>query len=376
MPARPAPRDPVPYEPASLDAQLTDVLRATGAHAARAVDGRRADGAGRGRARRRGRRRRARAARPRCRGGGGGRGEDLDDLVVTTGRTVHVLRECDQLPGVVLHVRLDRDRGDVGAAPPRARRAVDGAGGPRGADRARCRAGPAGGGPAPAGCAAAGPRPAPPVSLPPVSLKPVPRPRVSEPSVQQSVRAGVSPPRGAAVRPASAAAGVAPPRGAAHGQRVSPALPGPAAAGRAAAPSDAAGRERQPALVTLTGRHQPARTGALAVLALPPVPDRAAEARAGSGAGTEAPAAKQVVSLFGRGGLAVRGQERRGGRPARALATGLAARDAAGDAAPDRCPAAGAHRSRRPKPQRPRSVPRPAVLRQSWASDVGTMRRL
>jgi hypothetical protein len=43
---------------------------------------------------------------------GRGRGEWLEDLVVALGGTVHVLRESD---GVVLHARLDPARGDVGA---------------------------------------------------------------------------------------------------------------------------------------------------------------------------------------------------------------------------------------------------------------------
>ncbi|TQM04176.1 hypothetical protein [Pseudonocardia kunmingensis] len=57
---------------------------------------------------------------------GRGRGEWLEDLVVTLGATVHVLRECE---GAVLHVRLDPARGDIatvrrGLADAEVRRAV------------------------------------------------------------------------------------------------------------------------------------------------------------------------------------------------------------------------------------------------------------
>src|SRR5688500_7678441 len=47
-------------------------------------------------------------------------GEWLEDVVMTLGRTVHVLRECG---GAVLHARLDPARGDVDAV----RRALAGA---------------------------------------------------------------------------------------------------------------------------------------------------------------------------------------------------------------------------------------------------------
>jgi hypothetical protein len=116
----PAPRDPrapeavppePPPDPPPLELVLTELLRSAGAQAVHAVDGERrvlaevglADGddvsalvqlAG------------AAAALGR------GRGEWVEDVVVTLGRTVHVLRECD---GVVLHARLDPSRGDVGA---------------------------------------------------------------------------------------------------------------------------------------------------------------------------------------------------------------------------------------------------------------------
>jgi hypothetical protein len=103
--------DPPP-EPPPLAPLLTGLLRSAGAQAARAVDG------GRG----------AVLAEVGLADGddvpalvqlvqaataaGRGRGEWLEDLVVTLGRTVHVLRDCD---GVVLHMRLDPARGDVGA---------------------------------------------------------------------------------------------------------------------------------------------------------------------------------------------------------------------------------------------------------------------
>jgi hypothetical protein len=117
----PAPHDPrapeavspdPPPEPPPLAPLLTGLLRSAGAQAARAVDG------GRG----------AVLAEVGLADGddvpalvqlvqaataaGRGRGEWLEDLVVTLGRTVHVLRDCD---GVVLHMRLDPARGDVGA---------------------------------------------------------------------------------------------------------------------------------------------------------------------------------------------------------------------------------------------------------------------
>ncbi|WP_343946470.1 hypothetical protein, partial [Pseudonocardia zijingensis] len=113
----PAPRDPsapqavTPDPPPALAPLLTDLLRSTGAQALHAVDGAGgdvlvevglADGddlaslAQLGRA--------ATAL-------GRGRGEWLEDVVVTLGRTVHVLREAG---GVVLHARLDPASGDVG----------------------------------------------------------------------------------------------------------------------------------------------------------------------------------------------------------------------------------------------------------------------
>ncbi|GAA1261840.1 hypothetical protein GCM10009609_25960 [Pseudonocardia aurantiaca] len=386
MPERPAPRDPVPYEVAPLDAQLTGVLRTAGAHAARAVDGRRAvvlaevglaagDDV---------------AALVQLAQAAGvltaARGEDLDDLVVSTGRTVHVLRGCDQQPGVVLHVRMDRDSGDVGAA----RRAL--------ASRSivqAVRAALTEPAPAPAPLVAVPlqrvspspvQRPVPPVSLPPVSLppvslppvpfKPVPRPRVSEPSVQQpsgsqqpaASRSTVSqpavspqqePPDSPPVSPAAGSpAPTAPP------QPVSqPAVP-PVPVQR---PSEAG--ERQPALVTLTGKQRVARTGALAVLALPPVPDPAAEAEPEPAPVAEAPTAKRVVSLFDAGPPDTGTAD--AGAPLDSLATGPLPLSLL-PTLPRR------RRAPIPVPAAPAAVAasRPAVLQQSFASDIGTMRRL
>ena len=124
----PAPRDPrrpeaspdPPPDPPPLETLLRGLLQGAGAQAARAVDvssgaplaevgladgddvaalvelTRAASAAGRS------------------------HGEWLEDVVMTLGRTVHVLRECG---GAVLHARLDPARGDVDAV----RRALAGA---------------------------------------------------------------------------------------------------------------------------------------------------------------------------------------------------------------------------------------------------------
>ena len=442
MPERSAPRDPVPYEVAPLDAQLTGVLRATGAHAARAVDGRRAvvlaevglaagDDV---------------AALVQLAQAAGvltaARGEGLDDLIVSTGRTVHVLRGCDQQPGVVLHVRMDRDSGDVGAA----RRAL--------ASRSIVQAvraaltEPAA---APAPLVAVPlqrvspspvKRPVPPVSLPPVSLppvslppvslppvpfKPVPRPRVSEPSVQQPSGSpqpeaspstvsqpavspqqesppvtAVSPAPSAPPQPASpmsefasqpASQPAVPPQP--ESPPVSPAAvsPAPSAPPQPVSqpaepplsvpvqrPSEAG--ERQPALVTLTGKQRVARTGALAVLALPPVPDPAAEAEPEPAPVAEAPTAKRVVSLFDAGPTDT-GQTDTGPTDIGTADAG-APLDSLDSLATGPLPLSllpTLPRRRRapiPVPAAPAAVAasRPAVLQQSFASDIDTMRRL
>ncbi|WP_345611391.1 hypothetical protein, partial [Pseudonocardia adelaidensis] len=117
----PAPRDPhspeavppdPPPDPPPLAHQLTALLRAAGAQALHAVDVERvevlaeaglADGDD------------VPALVQLVRAAGAlarGRGEWPEDIVVTLGRTVHVVRECD---GVVLHARLDPASGNVGA---------------------------------------------------------------------------------------------------------------------------------------------------------------------------------------------------------------------------------------------------------------------
>jgi hypothetical protein len=121
----PAPRDPQRPEAASpdpppLETLLRGLLQGAGAQAARAVDG--SSGAalaevgladGDDVAALMELTRAASAA-------GRSRGEWLEDVVVTLGRTVHVLRECG---AAVLHARLDPARGDVDAV----RRALAGA---------------------------------------------------------------------------------------------------------------------------------------------------------------------------------------------------------------------------------------------------------
>src|SRR4051812_47994634 len=108
------PYDTGPLEIDPLRAVLAGLLRTPGARAAHAVDSRRgvivaelgltagSDGAAIVQL--------ARAAAPVASGA-----EGLDDMVVTTRGSVHLLRECDE-PGTFLHVRLDREHGDVEAA--------------------------------------------------------------------------------------------------------------------------------------------------------------------------------------------------------------------------------------------------------------------
>ncbi|GAA3100074.1 hypothetical protein GCM10010464_74470 [Pseudonocardia yunnanensis] len=108
------PYDTGPLEIDPLRAVLAGLLRTPGARAAHAVDSRRgvivaelgltagSDGAAIVQL--------ARAAAPVASGADG-----LDDMVVTTRGSVHLLRECDE-PGTFLHVRLDREKADVEAA--------------------------------------------------------------------------------------------------------------------------------------------------------------------------------------------------------------------------------------------------------------------
>ncbi|WP_433284769.1 hypothetical protein ACQPZQ_25775 [Pseudonocardia sp. CA-142604] len=108
------PYDTGPLEIDPLRAVLAGLLRTPGARAAHAVDSRRgvivaelgltaeSDGAAIVQL--------ARAAAPVASGADG-----LDDMVVSTRGSVHLLRECDE-PGTFLHVRLDRDNADVEAA--------------------------------------------------------------------------------------------------------------------------------------------------------------------------------------------------------------------------------------------------------------------
>jgi hypothetical protein len=176
----PAPRDPrapeavppdpppaPPPEPPPLEPQLTTLMRSAGAQALRAVDGASGEvlaavglAAGDDVA---ALVQLARAAKAL----GRGRGEWAEDVVVTLGRTVHVLRECE---GVVLHARIDPTRGDVGAV----RRAL----GADGVRRAAAAAGRTPVRPEPAGPGArVGSRgPAHAAAPRPVAEPPVPRP--------------------------------------------------------------------------------------------------------------------------------------------------------------------------------------------------------
>jgi hypothetical protein len=187
------------------------------------------------------------------------------------------------------------------------------------------------------------------VQEPTVQEPTVQEPTVQEPTVQQP--SGSQQPAAAVSQPA-----VSP-------QPARPALPVPVQR----RPSE--GGERQPALVTLTGRQHAVRTGALAVLALPPVPDPAATVEPEAAQAAEAPTAEPVVSLFDAEPADVTTGD--AAAPLDSLATGplpvtllptLPRRRRAPIPVPD-APAAAA-------------TPRPAVLQQSFASDIGTMRRL
>jgi hypothetical protein len=277
----PAPRDPrlpevaspdLPPDPPPLETLLRGLLQGAGAQAARAVDG--SSGA-------------ALAEVGLADGddvaalvelmrvasaAGRSRGEWLEDVVMTLGRTVHVLRECG---GAVLHARLDPARGDVDAV----RRALAGAEMQRAvAITLRSEA---------EGSAAAPDAPA----------------LVDSPTLP-SMRPVVPPPRPvpAPARPLARLPEPATPP--------PPSLPHLAPLPLPRAGAGAGGQE--PALVTVDGGAALTRTGALAVLALPP-----------------------VASLPRRRPTAI--------------------------AAPAR-------------PQRAASGP--AVLRRPWASDLGTMHRV
>lgn len=330
----PAPGDPPPPEgarpePPPLADRLTGLLRAAGAQAARAVESRRgvvlaevglADGddvdglvlltlgaAVVGRS----------------------RGEWLEDLVITLGRTVHVLRECEPA-GVVLHARLDPARGDVSTvrrllASEDLHRVVQAA-----ADAAvdvadtdaatsepsrpatthtasvqRAEPAPGGSGSAEPLWPAQDPEETGP--MPPVGFSAVPAQRLGALPTPRPRQPPAALPRPASPRPAL-------PRPA----QPMPALPSSPRPHAAAGPGAPGGQE--PALAVVDGAVAPTRTGDLAVLALPPV---------------AAPP-----------------------EPAETAETAL----------PRRAPAGSASAAR--------GYLGPEVLRQPWASDVPTMRRV
>jgi hypothetical protein len=274
-----APRDPlrpetVPPDPPPLATVLAGVLRSAAAQAARAVDGRSgetlaevglADGDD------------VDVLVQLSRGAvavGRSTGEWLEDVVVTLGRTVHVLRECG---GAVLHARLDPARGDVAAV----RRALAAAETQRAVEVARRSAGD----PVPPALSAQDTVP---------SMRPVvPRPAPAQPA----------PPAPARARPLARLPEPPPPP---------PPLPVPRAAPGV----------QEPALVQVDGGTALTRTGALAVLALPPV--------------EAAPVAPPPVPVL----------------PRRRRAAVLP-----------------------PAPPN-RTMDAPPVLRKPWAADVDTMRRL
>jgi hypothetical protein len=311
----PAPRDPVPPEAVrpdpppdtpSLVTLLTGLLRGAGAQAARAVDGRNwvplaevglSDGDD------------VPALLQLTRSAttaGRSRGEWLEDVVVTLGRTVHVLRECG---GAVLHARLDPARGDT-AAVRRALAATE----MQSAVEVAMRAAPAAGRPAPVD----GPTmPAmQPVTSPspPRQPPPSPPPRRPGPGVPAPPPQPVPPPS-APARPLARMPEPVPPP---------PPLPLPAGMPGA--------RGEDPALVRVDGATPPARSGTLALLALPPVEGTPATAPSDS---APSDSAAPVASLPRRR----RGAPAPVGRPSNVAIT-------------------------------------PAVLRQAWASDIGTMHRL
>ncbi|WP_143517271.1 hypothetical protein [Pseudonocardia sp. MH-G8] len=294
----PAPRDPLPPEAVAPDPPLADrltgLLRAAGASAARAVDTRGG----------------AVLAEAGLAGGddvaalvqlahsalaaGRAHGEWLEDVVLTLGRTVHVLRECGA-GAVVLHARLDPARGDVAvlraalaeAALHRAAQAATPAPAPTGTGpapsvRAEGRAGDTGERSAVPGLGA--PNPLPHARAAPARIRPGPDAPVGLASVPAPLRpapaARPGPPPagpvapGAPPQPVSASTATVP--------QMRPVVPGqPTAPDRGPAPPalprprpspvPVARRDQEPALAAVDGGLPVHRTGALAVLALPPV---------------------------------------------------------------------------------------------------------
>jgi hypothetical protein len=292
----PAPRDPLPPEAVAPDPPLADrltgLLRAAGASAARAVDTRGG----------------AVLAEAGLAGGddvaalvqlahaalaaGRAHGEWLEDVVLTLGRTVHVLRECGA-GAVVLHARLDPARGDVAAL----RAALADAELHRAAQAAAPALAPAGTGPAPgfrAGDTGArsvvpglgAPNPLPHAPAAPARIRPGPDAPVGLASVPAPLRPAP------AVRPGPPPSGpVAPgappqpvPASPATVPQMRPVVPGPPMTpdrGPAPAPPalprprpspvPVARRDQEPALAVVDGGLPVHGTGALAVLALPPV---------------------------------------------------------------------------------------------------------
>lgn len=417
----PAPRDPhapeaVPPDPPPLAPRLTALLRSAGAQALHAVDGGRgevlvevglADGDDVPSVVQL-----AKAATAL----GRGRGEWLEDLVVTLGRTVHVLRECD---GVVLHARLDPASGDVGAvrrglasadlvraaeAAGRAARAVPagppgaGAGAPapaaplpRGTHR-REEAGPAAA-PRPAAPAGRAPRPRPaaetgwPYSVP----EPDPAPAVApgrRPAHSAEARRAAEPAdpaRDEGTGPARDPLDTAPAMRAVPPQprrvpaRPLPSVPAPARPHPISRPTPLPTPRQTPPVSQRTPQPRPSpqpRSGRV------PEPPRVPLPRS---AGGPAPAGRDPalvtvdggMPLTGTGALAVLALPSAATRSAAtrsAAAPSVAAPDVA---APSVAPLP--HR-RRVAPARPAPSPRgfvtPPVLRQPWASDVPTMRRM
>jgi hypothetical protein len=277
------PADPYETGPLEIDplgAVLAGMLRTPGVRAARAVDGRRglvvaAVGATGGddvaalvQL--------ARAAVPVALPGDG-----LDDVVVTTRRSVHVLRECG-VPGTFLHLRLDRERGDVGAA----RRALRAAGLQR-AVRAWLD-----------DSAVRPPAPLPPVAFQPDASDPAAwQPFVSRPVASETMAAQPSAGRPETVQPETAQPLAAQPPLPAEEWPAQPVTVEPVPEpGRPVPPAAVATSghalvrsavprprhppvppsvDRQPALVTLAGVRPRASAGALAVLALQEVDPRA-----------------------------------------------------------------------------------------------------
>jgi hypothetical protein len=233
----PAPRDPRRPEvacpdPPSLEMLLRGLLHGAGAQAARAVDGRSgaalaevglADGDD------------VAALMELTRAAsaaGRSRGEWLEDVVMTLGRTVHVLRECGE---AVLHARLDPARGDVDAV----RRAL------AAAEMQRAVA---------------------------VTLRSVPEDSAEDGAAAPDTPALVDVPTLPSMRPVPPPPRPAPAPARPLARLPEPDPPPPPSLPPLPLPRAAAGAGGQePALVTVDGGAALTRTGALAVLALPPV---------------------------------------------------------------------------------------------------------